>query len=695
MGELSAKEIVTPAGAPLIELNRLGYAYKSGALSFQVLKNITLTINSGEFVAITGPSGSGKSTLMNILGMLAHPGEGTCSIKGVSVVKLSDDAQASLRNRTIGFIFQQFHLLPRLSVLENVMLPVAYVFPRPSTQERAVYRERAISLLNRLGIGDKADKKPTEISGGQKQRVAIARSLMLNPDIIMADEPSGALDSKTTKEVLQILSELNSEGKTVIIITHDPAVTQVARRRIELVDGQVVSDVEQAVEPFVATLHPEAAPVKSALVTTWSEFKARMGQSMAPLRDAYQALFSSKLRTILTSIGLIIGVTSIIIMITLGSSAQGVILKIFDQAGADRVYIGYDWRKAGYRYWRGLHTETEVPAIQRVFNEYARIVPLSGGGRRSIRGGGQKIESRVIWLSGSQDMVDEGFKLDRGRQFSPYEYVNPSQAVIVGSDFAKELFPEKYAGRATNPNFPIGESIYVDSTAVGYSLKVVGVMKKKDTTFDSREANQNIFVTRSTGAKFDPSPFTSWIAAVPKPGVSHRWLADSLSNYLRFRTGFKFPFRAEVPEETIGKIMMFITVFQALTALIGGLCILVGGIGIMNIMLVTITERIKEIGLKKAIGARISDIKQQFLSECIVLCLASGVIGILLGIGFCNMVGVVAHLALPDLVPNQFLFNMVAVAMALGTSVFCGIGFGMLPALRASRMDAAEALRSE
>ncbi len=630
---------------------------------------------------------------MNLLGTLATSRDGGLYLSGQNTALLADDQLAALRNRGIGFVFQQFHLLPRLTVLDNVMLPASYVMPRPSPKEREDLERRAMDLLTRLGIADQAQKTPVELSGGQKQRVAIARALLMDPPILLADEPTGALDSKTSKEVLGIFSRLNAEGRTVILITHDPAVTRIARRRIELRDGMLVKD----------ELQPGQLPEEFAAVGpgfTGEPRKARfprLASLLAPLSDAWQALFSSKLRTGLTSLGLIIGVSSITIMLTLGTAAQDIILGIFNQAGSDRIYVGLDYRAARSNtagYWRGIDLEHELPSMQNTFAKYGRLVPLGGEQTQQVHAAGNSFETRIQTLFDVHDFVDKGMKITKGRMIAPHEFDQGSAVAIIGSDFADTMFPDTYVGRLGNKRFPIGERLSLRGP-LQTSVTIVGVAGKRDTTFESTDANSRVFVPMALSARYTGNRRVTWLAVVPNDKVEHRWLADSVTNYLHIKSGMKYPFTAHVPEEIISRIMMFIKVFQGLTALIGGLCILVGGIGIMNIMLVTITERIKEIGLRKALGATGQAITRQFLVECVLLCSLSGLVGTMGGSIFCNLVAFFGHLAMPDTIPSKLLLDPLGIAAGLGTAIASGLAFGMMPALKASRLDPSEALRSE
>lgn len=679
----------------IIEISDLSFRYGDEVNGFLALRDINLTIAKGEYVAIMGPSGSGKSTLMNLLGTLATASSGTLRLSGEHIEDLNEEKLASHRNRSIGFVFQQFHLLPRLTILENVLLPLTYRQPVPTTAEIDEARAKAIDLLKSLKIGEQAYKLPALLSGGQKQRAAIARALLLDPDIILADEPTGALDSKTAQDVLNILVELNKRGKTIIVITHDPEVTRVARRRIELRDGRVVGDTSQ---PGIDSGSTHLLDQPPSPISHTSRIKAWLQRRLSPSRDAWQALTSSRLRTALTSLGLIIGVSSIIIMLTLGTAAQQVIINIFNQAGADRIYVGLDYRKVrsgGFAgFWQGLDVDNDFPELQNTFSEYGRIVPLGNNSSQKFYAAGNQFDARVQPLYSLNEFFDEGLKLDRGRLISPRELQSGARVALVGSEFAEGMFPPQYPGRLTNPRFPLGEILSIRGKLFTH-VTIVGVLKKRDTTFDAKEANSDVYIPMSTYNQYTGTRHTTWLAVVPKEGVKHSWIADSVKNYLQLRTGNKYPFRASVPEEQISRIMLFIKVFQGLTALIGGLCILVGGIGIMNIMLVTIAERVREIGLRKALGAPPAAITRQFLLECIMLCAVSGLVGTIGGLGFCNLVGYLSHMAMPDTIPSQFLFYPAGVAFGLGTAILCGVAFGMMPALKAARLDPSEALRSE
>ena len=219
----------------IITVDKVNKTYKNGSLELQVLKNISFKVYKGEFLAIMGSSGSGKSTMMNILACLDSQYEGTYILDGIDISKLSENQLSEIRNKKIGFIFQSFNLLPRLSALENVELPLVY-----SSVPKAERHKRAAELLEMVGLKDRMHHKPNELSGGQRQRVAIARALVNDPSIILADEPTGNLDSKSEEEIIEILQEINRTGKTIVIVTHEPNIGDIAQRKIVFKDGEII-----------------------------------------------------------------------------------------------------------------------------------------------------------------------------------------------------------------------------------------------------------------------------------------------------------------------------------------------------------------------------------------------------------------------------------------------------------------------
>ena len=229
----------------MISIRELTKTYIMGIHNVHALRGVNLDIQKNEYVALMGPSGSGKSTLMNLIGCLDSPTSGTYILNGIDVSSMTDSELAEVRNKEIGFVFQSFNLLPKLSALDNVALPLVY-----AGMKRAVRKEKAMDVLNKVGLGDRVHHRPNELSGGQKQRVAIARALINDPAIILADEPTGNLDTKTSMEIMEIFDKIHQAGNTVILVTHEPDIARHAQRIVKLLDGQVDSDVSQSKQGY-------------------------------------------------------------------------------------------------------------------------------------------------------------------------------------------------------------------------------------------------------------------------------------------------------------------------------------------------------------------------------------------------------------------------------------------------------------
>jgi macrolide transport system ATP-binding/permease protein len=316
---------VSAAGPALLELRDVRRLYPNGETVVRALDGVSLTIHAGEFVAIMGPSGSGKSTLMNILGCLDRPSAGTYRVAGHDVSSLSLDELAALRCRTFGFVFQRFNLLPTITAAENVEIPAIYAGRAKS--ERIL---RARELLKRLGLGDRTEHRPTELSGGQQQRVSIARALMNEAQVILADEPTGALDSRSGEEVLSLLKELNADGHTVLLITHDPNVAQYADRIISFADGRIVSDEQKL-----------SAPVRNAAVRQVSlESRNRfLPDLFEATKMALRSMRVNIFRTALTLLGVVIGVAAVIAMLAIGDGSRQQVMQRISAMGTNLLVV--------------------------------------------------------------------------------------------------------------------------------------------------------------------------------------------------------------------------------------------------------------------------------------------------------------------------------------------------------------------
>jgi macrolide transport system ATP-binding/permease protein len=697
----------------MINLRNVTFEYGLQGSGVRALDNVTLNIAQGEFVAIVGASGSGKTTLMNVIGLMATPTSGEVAIAGVDATSLSADELAAVRNKKLGFIFQHFNLLARLSVLENVMLPAHYV-EGPSASI-GNYEQRALSLLAEFGLENHVGKAPALLSGGQKQRVAICRSLVLDPDVLLADEPTGALDSVNSAHVLDLLENLNTRGRTIVVITHD---AKVAARAKSISDGQIISDVrnpegksKEKIQSTTGFDRPEDVWPKTSQPAYLSEVHLQDSvdkrkffyfaeTSFIAIKQAFANMSTHPVRSLLTVFGLAIGVSAIIFMLTLTSELRSAFKRFFDTKGGNSAWISVDGRESdrlGIARWQGLHIDSELPALTQFFAHYGQINPETGVESCQLRSRYQTGSGEIKGIDALSQFGDAEMKLAKGRFFKPSEVSESaiSKVVILGKSAAESLFPFNTEAAAANEKYPIGEILSVEGDCpVALTLTVVGVLQEQDATFQN-SLNASVWVPTRSLRSGGLSPYARRFVAVPNPGVSPIWLADSVKSYLTVLAQNKFPFRAMVPEKQIANINLMLSILGGLTVVVGGLCTLIGGIGVMNIMLVNIAERLREIGIRKAVGAKGFRIRNQFLVESTVLCSAAGIFGIAVGVLVSNLIMNVAAHFVPRYLDTKFVFDPLAVTIAIVSSVAAGFGFGLLPAKRAAAMDVVEALRQE
>ena len=694
------------------ELENVDFEYRDSEQTFKALSGISLGIKKGEFVSIVGASGSGKSTLMNLLGLLAVPTSGSLKILGASASHLQEPERASLRNRNIGFIFQQFALLPRLNVQENIYLPSTFDI---ETISEGILQQRAQLLLNKFGMADKALSLPANLSGGQKQRVAICRALFMNPDVILADEPTGALDSQTSAEVLKILRELNSEGKTVIIITHDRTVAAYTDRMVEVSDGNIVSDgltengklKKSNAENILlnaAQNKPIVLPHKSDFFLDKSGFVDKFVASMrlwilsqySLFQRSYRNLINYKLRSFLTMLGLLMGIASIIIIAGLSELVNSSFTKAFYTNSTKKLYISYD-RYASIEknkvQWEGFDSRLEFPALAEAFSKWGKIRPRIAVANCDIVSASLKTRTELRGMTDYDNYLELDSPIKLGRLPNPLDFVAERSLVVLGHDVVDNLFAKDYVGRK-NPDFPLGEVIVTQNCPLSQSLTVSGVFKKRDTSDFTQDTNNWLFAPAPSMLKhMGPTKITRF-SILPADGVDAKWLGENVTNFLKIKLpGVEF--QTQSPSSGLDKVFGFIKVIQGVMGFVGFLCIFVGGIGIMNIMLVTVTERTREVGILKSIGAQPHHIRKIFLAESVTLCLIACVIAVGIGFVFNNLLSLVAALLLPEIGGFKLVTVFGAVIIGVVVSFLSGIGFGFLPALRAGRMEPAACLREE
>ena len=649
----------------LLSLRGVKRIYTSGEQKIEVLHGIDLDIYQGELVAIIGASGSGKSTLMNILGCLDKASEGSYEIDGVSTSTLSSDQLAALRRNYFGFIFQRYHLLTHLNASSNVEIPAIYA--GTSNSER---RENAVKLLERLGLGDKTGHLPSQLSGGQQQRVSIARALMNGGHVILADEPTGALDTKSGKEVLGILKELNAAGHTVILVTHDPSIAAHAKRVIEIRDGNVISDVTKEDQEQLQDGQPESiAPLDQNMIKSFGALFMRFKEAF---KMAWIAVVTHRMRTLLTMLGIIIGIMAVVSVVALGNGASQKVTNDISSIGTNTItiYPGKDWGDMRANKIQTLKVN-DLDALKH--QEYVDGVSPSIQQGGTFHYDSYEASGRITGVS-EQFAKVKGLKLESGRFFDEEHVKSIAQVAVLDQNTKEKFFP--------NEN-PIGKVILLGKLP----CVVIGVLEKQDSPFGGQD-NLEVYIPYTSAiARITGSRYLNSIIVKVRDGWSNAVAEQLIVNFLSIRHGAKdiFTNSSDTILKTIQKTTGTMTLLVSCIAVIS---LIVGGIGVMNIMLVSVTERTKEIGIRMAVGARKSDILQQFLIEAILVCLIGGFLGIACSYG----VSVIFSMFVQSM---SMVFSPLSIVAAVTCSTLIGVVFGYLPAKNAARLDPIDALARE
>lgn len=669
---------------PLIRLKGIERRYQSGEHEVTVLHPLDLAIDAGEMVAIVGASGSGKSTLMNLLGCLDRPSGGQYLFRGQDTATLDALSLARLRCHHFGFIFQRYHLLPHLDAAANVEIPAIY-----AGTARLDRQARARTLLTRLGLQDRSHHRPGQLSGGQQQRVSIARALANGGEVILADEPTGALDSQSGKEVMAILKELHAQGHTIILVTHDMAVASHADRIITLRDGRVVEDSghratdDNAASASGAPAHPlpgdgsQLAPPSvgqdaqgtGAVVRTASRGWDRYREAG---RMALHAMLAHRMRTFLTMLGIIIGIAAVVSVVALGQGARAKVIDDINAMGTNTIDIfpGKDW---------GDEKAASIQTLNERDLDALLGQPYLEGASPQIATSGQlryrnKTSSGSVIGVGNDFFRVKGMTLTQGRLLDERDIRNRTAVAVVDGKTIESLL-----GQVD----PVGQVVLVGTLPV----RIVGVVTQ-ETGFGRSSQSVNVWLPYSAvmSRLLSQQHFTQITIRV-KDGVQPALAEQAAVALLTQRHGVKdfFTFSSDSIVKSVEKTTATLTLLVSAIAVIS---LIVGGVGVMNIMLVSVVERTREIGIRIAVGARQSDILQQFLIEAVMVSLLGG----LLGIGLALLIGALFSLLVESF---QMRFSLFSILMAFGCSSLIGILFGYLPARNAARLDPVEALARE
>jgi len=647
----------------MIEVKNLKKVYKMGDEDLHILKGINLEIKKGEFVSIMGPSGSGKSTLMHILGLLDKPTDGSYKLFGKEISKLSDPELSYLRAKMIGFVFQQFNLLSRMTALENVALPQIYLYEKNNN-------EKAKKLLEEVGLGNRINHKPNQLSGGQQQRVAIARALINNPEIIFADEPTGNLASDQSNEIMNIFKKLNEKGITIIIVTHEPDIANWAKRKIKIRDGVIYEDSSENNSNIKN--ETKTIKIRSAFLNILEIYEN--------INASIKSILSNKMRTFLTMLGIIIGVSSLIAMLAVGYGAQKSIQESLSSLGANLLIVmPGNISHGGISYGKGMvsrMTHSHALKIKKMLPYILRVDSNVQGNAQVVY---EKNNTRttILGTTTSYPLMRNAMPYF-GRFFTDSENLSLKKVAVIGQTVVNNLFGSEN---------PIGKTIKINRK----NFTVIGVLPAKGSA-GMRDQDDIIVIPLNTAMKIIlGKQYVDFIwAEVSAPDMIEQAIS-SITNLMRKELG-----TGENKEDPVSVMNMSdikemfsqtAKTFSLLLGAIAGISLIVGGIGIMNIMLVSVTERTKEIGLRKAIGATKRAILLQFLIEAVIVSVIGGIIGIILGSTTAILISKFAKWA--TYIPPS------AIVMSFSFSAIVGILFGLWPAKKASELSPIEALRYE
>lgn len=644
----------------IIELKKINKFFGSGENRVHVLKDIDFSVEKGDFVSIIGQSGSGKSTLMNIIGCLDTPTEGSYKINGQEVAKLSKDELAALRSKTFGFIFQRYNLLSSLDAVENTALPAIY-----SGVKKDERIKRAKMLLTELELQERLHNRPNQLSGGQQQRVSIARALMNGGEIILADEPTGALDSKSGEMVMEIIHRLHRMGHTIVLVTHDKGIARQASRIIEIKDGCIISDTRKN-----DTIYQLKNAVQPAKRNRFREMKDSFAESF---NMSVHAIMANKMRSLLTMLGIIIGIASVVSVVALGKASQEKIMERINSMGTNTIDIlpgkGFGDMRSGKVKTLKV-SDADFLAQQSFIDNATPRVSASG----TLTYQNYSLTASLTGV-GTTFFDVKGKKIAQGRIFTQDEVNQIASVVVIDDNTKNEIF-------ADNPN-PIGQIIIFNKKP----LVVIGVTEK-DNSPGPMSDSMNLWTPYTTTLyKINGGRDINSITVKVGDNISSQVAEDSIEHIMTVLHGKKdfFMINTDSIKQTIESTT---DTMRLLIACIAVISLIVGGIGVMNIMLVSVTERTGEIGIRMAIGAKQADILRQFLTEAVLLCIVGGFLGVLLSL----LIGYTINTFSSSF---GMIFSTMSIVLALVCSTSIGIIFGYMPAKNASNLNPIDALASE
>ena len=693
---------------PIIKIEHITRTYHVGDIDVHALNDVSLSIEKGEFVAIMGHSGSGKSTMMAILGCLDRPTSGRYFFEGEDVAKLEESERARLRSERLGFVFQSFNLLARTSALENVALPLFYTMS--GLASASARTERARAALDLLGLGDRERNTPGQLSGGQQQRVAIARALINSPGLLLADEPTGNLDTRTSHEIMETLTRLNREqGVTIVVVTHEADIAAYADRVLTMRDGQLIADKRNPKPPKITPVSGAAAGAKAA-ATAAPARNAIWAFGLMIVTAAVQAIRRNMMRSALTMLGVFIGVAALIAMVAVGQGANDAVRKQIERLGTNLIVVlpGANVM-GGMRGGFGSASTLTLPDVQAILHESPVVSEVS----YVIRQGGQVQAGNQNWSTQIQGVSSNypamtNWTVDVGRNITQADEDAGALVVVIGRTVATKLFGESQV--------PIGALIQVKDVP----MRVIGILESKGQTPWGQDQDDLLMIPFTTAERkvlgvaapnqtqaqlnwIYPSPpnpygltphlagYVNQIFVQANNAADVQRAITDVTQILKRRHHIKpgdeddFSVRnlSQIAEtaESSSRIMAL------LLAAVASISLVVGGIGIMNILLVSVTERTREIGLRMAIGARRMHVLLQFLAEAVFLSVTGGIAGIVMGVVFSEIIAMVAGWSTP--------ISATAIAGGFLFSAAVGIFFGYYPARKAARLDPIEALRYE